>query len=441
MTGKHTVIILISLTIAAALLGVMIPQADMYGPASFSAWQAKSPTLFTIVDSLRLNRIFTSLWFLALVFLLSAALCVTTWQQFVRAYVLFRGEPPSAFIPDLIMNIKPSSLGVLVNIMEQIGFKKRFVPGIRGEQEGRLTLWSKYRWGVWGSCILHAGLLIIILSSLYAFAFQKWGFVQLIEGDTFSGRGEEFISQNRGVLAGPFEPGFQIHLKTFIRDYWDTGELKELRSEVVITEGIAQRHLPVIKGQPVVAGHVKIYQSGHFGYTVKLSLMEDEKEVTPSYFSLDMAERGKPLVGRSDFPTTAYICDFSLRLDRTENSLYPRDPSMQVRFFKNDKELHSAILAVGEETIVEGNRFRFVEIRNWSGFFLTENRLLLLVYMGFFLSVAGIFVVYLFAPQAIRFSFAEAADGGLVLSAAVSCRRGKKLLLEELREVIMERGG
>jgi hypothetical protein len=364
----------------------------MYSPASFMAWQAKSPYLYAIVDTLGWNRVFTSLWFIALVFLLSAALSITCRQQFAKAYALFRCEPPP-WAPDIVVNV-PSSFPPA---LEEIVRKKGFVMTMRGEGEDGFSLWLKYRWGVWGSFILHAGLLIIILGSLYAFAFQKWGFVQLIEGDTFSGRGADFISQSRGVLAGPFEPGFQLHLKKFSHDYWDTGELKELRSEVVISEGTTERHLPVVKGGPVAAGHVKIYQSGYFGYTVKLSLMEEEKEAVPSYFSLDMTEK----VGRTDFPTTTYICDFSLRPDQKGHSLYPRDPLLQVRFLKNDREIHNAVLALGEETIVEGKRFRFVEIRNWSGFFFTENRLLPLVYVGFFLSIAGIFVVYLLAPQAI----------------------------------------
>jgi hypothetical protein len=402
----------------------------LYSPTSFSVWQSKSPFIYAIVDTLGLNRVFTSLWFMALVFLVSAALSITCRQQFGKAYELFCRQLP-LLAPDLIVNVPSSFQPVWEKIVRKKGFKLT----MRGEDG--FSLWSKYRWGVWGSFILHAGLLIIILSSLYAFAFQKWGFVQLIEGDTFSGRGEDFISQSQGFLAGPFEPGFQLHLKKFSHDYWDTGELKELRSEVVISEEIAERHLPVIKGGPVTAGHVKIYQSGYFGYTVKLSLMEEEKEAVPSYFSLDMAERGKPLVGRTDFPTTAYICDFSLRPDPKGNSLYPRDPLLQVRFLKNDREIQSAVLALGEETIVEGRRFRFVEIRNWSGFFFTENRLLPLVYIGFFLSMAGIFVVYLFVPQAICLSFAKGTDGGLVLSAAVYCRRGKKLLLDELREAII----
>jgi hypothetical protein len=64
--------------------------------------------------------------------------------------------------------------------------------------------------------------------------------------------------------------------------------------------------------------------------------------------------------------------------------------------------------------------------------------LLPLVYVGFFLSMAGVFVVYLLTPQAISLSFAKENNGGLVLSAAVSSRRGKKLLLEELREAIIK---
>jgi hypothetical protein len=433
LTSPITVIVVFCLLLAACIVGILIPQTTRYSPASFSAWQAKSPYLYAIVDTLWLNRVFTSLWFIVLVFLLSAALSITCRQQFGKAHALFRRQLPP-LVPDIVVNVPPSFPLALEELVQKKGFKLT----TRGEGEEGFLLWSKYRWGVWGSFILHAGLLIVILSSLYAFAFQKWGFVQLIEGDTFSGRGEDFISQSRGVLAGPFEPGFQLHLKKFSHDYWDTGELKDLRSEVVISEGTTERHLPVIKGGPVAAGHVTIYQSGYFGYTVKLSLMEEEKEAVTSYFSLDMAARGKPLVGRTDFPTTAYICDFSLRPDQKGNSLYPHDPLLQVRFLKNDREIQNAVLALREETIVEGRRFRFVEIRNWSGFFFTENRLLPLVYVGFFLSMAGVFVVYLLTPQTISLSFAKGSNGGLVLSAAVSSRRGKKLLLEELREAIIK---
>jgi hypothetical protein len=426
-TSPRTIILLLGLLLAACLIGVLIPQSSINSPASLAAWQARNPSLAAIVATLGLNRVFTSLWFIALVLLLAVALGITCRQQFGKARALFRCQP-SPLVPDLVVNVTPSCLPALEDILQEKGFKLT----MRGDKAGRFSLWSKYRWGVWGSFLLHAGLFIIILGSLYAFAFQKWSFVQLIEGDTFSGRGEDFISQSRGVLAGLFEPGFQLHLKKFSHDYWDTGELKELRSEVVILAGGAERHLPVIKGRPVTAGQVKIYQSGYFGYTVKLSLMEEEREAVPSYFSLDMAARGKPLVGRTDFPTTAYICAFSLQPDQKGNSLYPRDPSLQIRFFKNDREIHRSVLALGKETLVEGNRFRFVEIRNWSGFFFTENRLLPLVYLGFFLSLAGVFVVYLLSPQSISLSFAAGADGRLALSAAVSCRRGKKLLLDEL---------
>ena len=323
-------------------------------------------------------------------------------------------------------------LAMLSEYLRSKGFRPA---GTTGDIE-KIFVFRKNRWGVWGAFVFHTGLLLLVIAAFLTYILEKRGVVQLIEGDTFLGRTGDFITVENGPWTAGFKPGFRLHLQKFHHAYWDTGDLKELISDIVIYDGAGERHAIIEKGTPVTVGAVRIYQSGYYGYTVKLSLMEGTKEAVPSYFSLDMAARGKPLVGRSDFPMTGYICDFKFYRDVRGNSPYPRAPLLQVRFFRDDREVKSAALLPGDETVVEGRRFRFTEVRGWSGLILRENKALPLVYLGFFVSIGGIFMLYMLIPQTIFLTLTPTADGGVSAAAGVTCRRGKKLLLAELQEAI-----
>ncbi|MEW6419230.1 MAG: hypothetical protein AB1480_14140 [Nitrospirota bacterium] len=53
--------------------------------------------------------------------------------------------------------------------------------------------------GRFGSAILHAGFLCVIIAALYSLALQQRGFVQLIETETFKGIHKRFRPSADGV--------------------------------------------------------------------------------------------------------------------------------------------------------------------------------------------------------------------------------------------------
>jgi cytochrome c biogenesis protein ResB len=414
----------------------MIPQISSSSASSFTSWQAKSSYSYQLVTLLQLNRIFTSYWFLLLVLFLLFAISISLHGQFKKARSLFNAKPSGKFSPQVVLKAGQFPTDTLRATWARKGFKTE------GWKNGSMVLlnFSKYRRNVWGSFIFHGGILVIISASLLTFAYQKDGFVQLIEGDTFSGQEAGFLSTSKGILAGVFEPEFEIHLNKFSHSFWDTGELKEVKSDVTIDRRGVLLNTNLLRGQSLSVNGVNIYQSANVGYTLKISLLAGERgeQAVPTYFSLDMAPAGKPLMGKSDFPTTDYLLDINFFPDSQGRSSYLVDPSLQVRFLKGEREVGRAELKPGDEVLVEKSRFRFEEIRPWSGLILTGNRFMPLVYAGFLINAAGIFMMFLFNPQEILVSAVAEEEGFFSVAVAVRTRMGSKILLDDTVEALRE---
>ncbi len=87
---------LIVLTFIAALLGVLIPQVGDKSPSYFEEWKLKSPKVFYIVNLLQFNRVYTSVWFLFLVFIIMLSLGYSLYSQIRRNLKRKDFAPPAA---------------------------------------------------------------------------------------------------------------------------------------------------------------------------------------------------------------------------------------------------------------------------------------------------------------------------------------------------------
>ena len=435
-TAPGTVILLLGLFLAVCLCGVLIPQVSNSPASYFASWQVNSPYSYQLVVLLQMNRIFTSYWFLLLVLFLLLSISISLHGQFKKARAAFAAKPSGNLTPQVTLRTGQFTADALIAAWARKGYKTK-----KWKKDSMVLLnFYRNRRNVWGSFTFHSGILIIVVASLLTFAFQKQGFIQLIEGDTFFGRETDFLSTSKGILAGAFEPAFEIHLNKFLHSYWDTGELKKVKSELTIDRQGSAVPASLVRGQSLSVDGVAIYQSAHFGYAVKISLLTDKpgEEAIPTYFSLDMAPAGKPLEGSSDFPTTNYRLDMKFFPDHDGPSPYPVNPSLQVKFLKGEREIGSAVMKPGDEALVEESRFRFEEIRPWSGLILTGNRFIPLVYTGFLINAAGIFMMFLFFPQEILVSAAPEKEGFFTLAVAVKTKMGSKILLDDTVETLHE---
>ncbi|MHB8830401.1 MAG: cytochrome c biogenesis protein ResB, partial [Syntrophales bacterium] len=327
--SPKSALISLFLVLAACLVSVIVPQLSNARPAYFATVAATSPMIYYLLNLLQLNHVYTSGWFFALILFLVLILLFSLGRQYQKARAAYAGGVvPLLSTPQLELTVAGEALHSLKRSLRNKGFRVE-------EQEageGCSLRFRKNRMSLWGNFLFHVGLLLLILASLLSFAFQKWGFVQLIEGDTFSGQEANFLTLDKGIFAGEFNVKAEVSLASFRHIYWDTGELKELASEVVIHRPEAPlRKVTITKATPQFIKDVRLYQSGHFGYAVKIELLK-ERQVIPGYYLLDMLARGKPLTGRSDFPMTGYDVDLKLYPDMKGRGIYSVDPLLSIIF-------------------------------------------------------------------------------------------------------------
>lgn len=427
----------------SCLLGVSIPQITEKSPLFFENWKLKSPVVYYLVDLLQLNRVYTSSWFLILVAIVSLSL---SWFVFEQLKLLVRsgrsGNRPvslEAFnnyseiqvdanphAPDLSSRIK--------SIIRRKGYRLSYT-----DKENNILSFCKNRFGRWGTFLFHLGLLFIIFAALYALAFQKRGFVGLIQTETFPGRNEDWQEKSLGAFAKDFDLGFKVYLKEFKPTYWENGKLKGIESVLVFTgnDGMVEEHvLPV--SNPVTYHGVRICQSLDYGYALTFLLERPLSDPLVTHFMLDSpSKKTKPFIGKTDFPTTDYIFDMKFYPDIKEPSFYLNNPGVDlvikekgvVKF--NDRVLFSEKVFVGENAIT------FAQIHYWSGLFFVRSQGMTLVYSGFFLSVFGALIIYFMPFKEIHVKVNE-TKGHRMIAIGGQCKKYQVLFAEEFNEILAE---
>lgn len=282
--------------------------------------------------------------------------------------------------------------------------------------------------GKYGSFLFHAGLFLVVLSGLWLAAFQKRAFLQLMEGETFQGAENEFLTLEKGPLAGAFSVPFGLRLGTLTHEYWNDGQVKDFASELFLLEEGREERRRVSVNHPLIAGGVAVYQSPHYGYSVSLALQRPDGSRPVTHFLIDKAPRiNLPAVGRADFPTTGYVMSVSLRPDRRRKDFHLVDPELEVSVLRGERVLYRGPVPLQGSVRVGSDRLSLAGLRQWSGLNLVDRGGLGPARLGFILSALGAGLLFLL-PEG-KVVVGARAEGGW--NVAPSSRREKALAREE----------
>ncbi|MDD5724306.1 MAG: cytochrome c biogenesis protein ResB [Syntrophales bacterium] len=389
---------------------------------------------------MQLNRVYTSVWFLSLVLLITASLSLTVWDQGSAAVKArrYRGRPVS---PEGFKNFSnlavpgPGDITAVTetvrNILNSKGFK------ICGEDRNEATslVFSKNATGRWGSFILHAGFLCVVIAGLYNLAFQQRGFVELIETETFTGRANDWLTSDYGLLARDFDLDFQVHLKRFIPTYWDNDKVKSLQSKLIIGDEGGQKNVLLGVNSPVRHRGVTLYQSLDYGYTLTFVLSRPAEEPVATHFSLDAPGRkNMPFVGKTDFPTTDYMLDMKFYPNLIEPSFYLAFPGVDLTVTKKDTVLYKGRVLFTQRARIGDEALHFAGIHYWSGIAFVRNSGLPLVYTGFMIASIGAFLIYFVIPREIHIRIAREGDE-TVVKVGGRARKYQALFADEFEKI------
>ncbi len=431
------IVTLIILTLLSAFAGVFGHQVSGKIPAYFEEWRLQSPKTFYIVSLLQLNRVYTSGWFLVLVFFILLSLGYSIYLQ-VRKNLRVSGpqfynksggdgqytvnfELPQ----DSIIKFMRRKKYKLIDDIKPSGFDK--------EDAGGRLIFIKNSFGRWGSTIFHSGLFLIIVAAVTGLALQKRGFVQVMEGEVFSGIHKDFLVRELGVFQKNFNTAFKSRLSEFRHEYWETDQVKSISSTIDLIDGKGSAYEETVTvNHPVKFMGVKIYQSFNYGYALSFIMKHQDGRETVTHFLLEHPDKKtKPFSGVSDFPGTAYVFKMKFYPDVSMNSFYPGNPILYLTVLKGAGEVvFDGLVIPGDAVSVDGNLLRFFQILPWSGLIYVTGTGMHIAYIGFFISCLGAAVIFLFPYKEISIS-----REGSVLSLSGGTNRFRALFSEEINAI------
>jgi len=423
LLSRKTVISLICAVGISCLVGSTIPQIARKTPQFFETWKAGRPRLYYLIDLLQLNQVYTSAWFLILIVLVALSLAYSVYYQsktLIKSKGTAQREITEQSFKDflalrLVQGSGVRGQGAEGSVEELAGKIKRIFKVRRyrlylAAEESRYFLFGKNRAGRWGSVIFHMGLLICILSALYGLAFQKRGFVQLKQADTFQGKDKDWQAKSPGVFARDYDTGFQVYLNKFIPSYWENDQIKDLESSLTITDtkGESKRFLLSPAG-PIRFEGTRIYQSTHYGYALGFLLKQEAGKEVLTNFLLDIpAQKDKPLEGKIDFPITDYILDMKFYPNLIESSFYATLPGVDLIVTeKGEQRFKGMVLFSQRARLNNKDSLSFVRIRYWTGLIFVKNCGMPLVYCGFALSTLGAFLIFMLPYKQVYLKVTE----------------------------------
>jgi len=381
---KLAVFLLLTLA-ATSIIGTVIPQGEplqryleYYGPG-----------FFKVIKALNLYDTYNSWWFLTLLGLFALNLIACTIRR----------------IPFTIKLWKKDSLDLDLNRLLRFRLRKQWnAPGtpnphllekvkavfqdqagsVSAEKDlegGHLFMVEKGKWSYWGLYGLHASILIVLVGAVIGSLTGFKGNLMLPEGQA-----ADHVLDRKSGESQPL--GFSIRCDKFTVSFYDTGAPKEFRSDVTILEdGKEVLKTPLRVNSPLTYKGITFYQASY------QPMPEAEIKLT----SPDGKETSVTLPAFQKVP----VPDLRLVL-----GLYQYLPDVHgvpaVRVWIEDGNSPARTIWVLKGNTKEFNngsdtyRVSLIEVRNkyMTGLQVKKDPGVWIVWLGFFLMIAGFVVVF-----------------------------------------------
>ncbi len=449
---KLAIFLIIALT-SVLLISNLVPQALYLVNPDAAALQLRYPSLVSFLKTVGLTNIYGAWWFyvLLVLFLLNTLFCLIERVRLVlRIQRGWMGKPS----PSLKQKARSStpvylktSPGKAIEITESLLLGKRY----KVIREGNRLVAGKNQWGNWGTVVLHASFLVIALGVIISRSTFMNGQIDLIEGQRFLDTKASYPYIQTGPFFGDNYIGFEVRLEKFAAEFWQNGTGKERASTIsiydggrkVLTKTISPNYPAVYKGRT-------IYQFGTFGNSAILRLDKPQKPSQFGWINFEIPDvAGKELTDKIVLHGTNFRADAKLYPDYSNKGVLKKwdlyrakDPALLLKIFDRNtgKIAYNATLKPNQSVNLGDSVLTFVEVRHWAKLGVKKDSGAWIVFLGFWMALAGIAMLYFIVPKQVWVLMDEAEDGtALYLTgSAGKYRAAFKEHLDELRSKISD---
>ncbi len=411
---KLAVFLLLTLA-ATSIIGTVIPQ----GEPLQRYLEHYGPTWFKIIKGLHLYDTYNSWWFLSLLGLFALNLIACTIRRIPYTIKLWRRDSLDFTVDRLLKfrlkkqwKLPPDTDSTLLEKIKQV-FQKEAgrISASKEVDGGNLYLVERGKWSYWGLYGLHASILIVLLGAVIGSMTGFKGNLMLHEGEA----SDHVIDRKSGE---PQPLGFQIRCDKFTVSFYDTGAPKEFRSDVTILEnGQEKLKAPLRVNSPVNYKGITFYQASYQPIPeAELTLTTpDGKETTvilPAFQKVELPEFNLILGLYQYLPEVHGVPAVRVWIEDGNS------PARTIWVLKGSpKEFHS-----GSNTF----RIALKQVKNkyMTGLQVKKDPGIWIVWLGFFLMIAG-FVVVFWVPHRRLYLWIGEKDGQKTIILAGQSNKNK----------------
>lgn len=419
---KLAIVLLIIITVAS-ILGTLIPQ--LRSPAEYAAMYGK---LSDLLIRLEVTKLYQSWWFVSLLFLFSVNILICTLTRFSpKLKKVFKptleGQAKSLRtlkINDCFKkheNIK-STIAELKNELSSRHYRFR-----EKSEENRLFLLARKKTsGLFGSDVVHLGLLIIlaggIISGLGGFRTN----LNISEGET---------------LPVP-NSDFELRLDKFETEYYSSGAVKDWKSHLTVIEDTKPVLSKTIEVNHPLSHKGFVFYQSYVGWDWKNPSLEIivKKRKDPSFLSslkLRMGEKVTLAEENIEISLLDFVPDFIIGEGNeiTTRSLDPNNPAALIEGWQEGEKIFSgwifqmfpdfARIHSEKETdyVLE---FKDLEAAQYSGIQLAKDPGVNLIWAGCILLMLGLSLAFYWPTREIRVILEESQGKTEVVAGGIASK-------------------
>jgi cytochrome c biogenesis protein ResB len=391
ITARRISLGLILLIAGLIYVSTLIPQYIDSTPGQIEAWRVGHPGILWLVDGARLHRIHGHPWFAAAILLSALAMGISSFDQLVLARKRLRaignatGEEVAAAVPE--------------QLLYAVAREHRYRLLQTGSRDQ--LKFVRNPWGHFGSLLLHLGMTLVIIASLYVSLTGRQGALILGEGEQRSPRDPWDIAEH-GALSAPLELPGTIRLDRVRVRFGTRNQPEEVSSDLTITDktGRIDTLTASINRIPSYRG-LRIYHASQYGtafvveFTDRIGKTHRERILAQQPVDLTTAGYSESF-GVSWSP---YLFAAKYYADAEQKSMLNGTPQLTIRMLDGTREVGRTVVPPGRTMPLGGYRLRLVGTEKWAKLIVVDNRGMPVIFTGFAIIMLGGLLHYLLPPR------------------------------------------